>query len=258
MSIQVYPPFVSTEQSISAPWYLQVARGKVEGVTDVRIFGYQEDVSTTIIPIWENPTAYVYPAVAETMTLYSSNASDTNVRVLIQGLDTNFEVVSEALVLTNGTTGVTTANQYLRINNIINIQGPTYAFPLGILYLSNAAKTTTYAQVNLLDGVSIGKTQASIYTVPAGFTFYLTRVNAYSSENGGVAYSIYSVYSKNNTSGAEFNVLTSPFVAQYDAYLVTPFPYTEKTDIQWQAKMKSGTHEIGMVLEGVLISNTAA
>lgn len=258
MSIEYFPPIAgSTASSTSAPWYLQVARGKVAGVSPVRVFGYQASVGTTLIPIWENATAYTYPVTAQTMTLYSSSAADTNVAVIIQGLDANFIEISETLILTNGTTGVTTVNQYLRINGLFT-QDITHSLPVGVIHLSNAAKTVTYGQINLLDGLTVGKSQASIYTVPAGSTFYLTRVNAYSDENTGANASTYSVYLKNNVTGQINQVLTTPFTIQYDAYLVTPFAYTEKTDLQWQAKGKSSTHAIGMVVEGVLIDNTAA
>ena len=43
MTIQVYPAstLINTESSISAEWYLQVARGLIPGASQVNIFGYQ-------------------------------------------------------------------------------------------------------------------------------------------------------------------------------------------------------------------------
>jgi len=47
--------------------------------------------------------------------------------------------------------------------------------PSGVVTLKDVTNTTTYAQIN----TGIGRTQAAIYTVPAGYTFYLSRVDGY-------------------------------------------------------------------------------
>ena len=158
--ITVYPnsSITNTESSLALPQYLQVARGLVTGASVVNIYGYQPSVGTTFIPVWENATTYTYPGSASTMLLYSSSGSDTAVSVLINGLAASYNNLSETKVLTNGTTGVTTANSYLRINTI-TVTGSNNA--VGILYLSNAGKTTTYAQIT----AGNGKNQAMIYTL---------------------------------------------------------------------------------------------
>jgi len=241
----------STESTLVAPWYMQAARGLVPGASVVNIYGYQPSVGTTFIPVWENATTYTYPGSATTMLLYSSSGSDTAVSVLIQGLDASYNILTETLVLTNGTTGVTTANSYLRINGI-SVTGSNNA--VGTIYLSNAGKTTTYAQIN----AGYGKNQAMVYTVPNGYTFYLTRSNAYSNQVGNVssAYCTYRVYTQSN--GLVQVVLQAPFTNLYGTLRVAPRGYAQKTDIQWQANTPSSTAAVGIGVEGVLISNTAA
>jgi len=233
------------------PFELQVARGQVTGHSLQNIFGYQAALTTTLYPIWENLSAYTYPASATTMLLYSSSASDTNVSVLINGLDANFNPISETLVLTNGATGVTTVNSYLRINGMILASGVAN---VGKLSLSNAGKTVTYAAMS----IGLGKSQAAIYTVPAGYTFYLTRVDINAAiAAGGVASVNYQVYSKNNVSGVALTVLESSFTQNFSIRRVVPFAYTEKTDLQWQANADTGTIQIGVNVEGYLIKNFA-
>lgn len=159
--------FGKTEQ-----FALQVARGQIQGHTSLNISGYNAAVGSTFIPIWENNTTYTYPTTAQYMTLYSSSASDTNVLVLVSGLDASYHIITENLLLDNGTTGVQTVKQYFRITSVVVIDGVN---PIGDLTLSNTGKTTVYAKV--LAGS--GRSSMTIYTVPAGHTFYLAKVNCF-------------------------------------------------------------------------------
>jgi hypothetical protein len=240
---------MNNSQSIySADWNVQVARGKVPGVSLVNLYGFQASVDGTWIPIWENATTYTYPPNGGiTMLLYSSSASDTAVSVLIDGLDANFAPITETLILTNGTTGVTTTNSYRRINNM-RVIGSTNA--VGTLYLSNASKTTTYAQIN----VGTGKTQWSIYTVPAGYTFYLNRVTAAASATSAAKVLGYRVFQQSAT-GIQSLLLQSPWINTYETNRVIPNPYAEKTSIQWQVTSDT-TSQIGIRVEGILINNS--
>jgi hypothetical protein len=252
MTITYFPPIAgSTASSSAAPWYMQVARGQVAGCSVVNIYGYQSAVGTTFIPVWENATVYTYPASASTMLLYSSSASDTAVSVLINGLDASYNLLSETLVCT-GTAGVTSVNSYLRINSIA-ITGSNNA--VGDITLSNAGKTVTYAKIT----AGNGKNQANIYTVPNGYTFYLTRVNAYTNQVGNLSssYCTYRVYTK-NSAGLVTILLQAPFGNQYSSIRIAPRAYAGATDIQWQANTPSSTASVGIAVEGILISNTAS
>lgn len=244
MTISVYPPMASPD------WYMAIARGQVPGMSVVNVYGYQGAVDGTTIPLWENATAYTYPAAAATMTLYSSSAADTAVSILINGLDSSYNPISETKVLTNGTTGVTTTNSYLRINGIAVVGANN---PVGTIYLSNAGKTTTYAQINLSGTDSAGRSQMSIYTVPNGYTFYLTRVNGYVSPNKNANFFCnYRVWTRNQ-SGIITVLQQAPFVNTYATTRVAPRPYAAKTDIQWQASMSAGTSIVSIGVEGILI-----
>ena len=159
------PSYVITQnESIYAmPTYMQIARGLVAGASVVNIYGYQNALpnssAATYYPVWENTTTYTYPGSASTMLLWSSSASDTNVSILINGLDSSYNIQSETLVLTNGTTGVTTTKSYLRINGI-QVTGSVNA--VGTINVGNAGKTVQYAEIT----AGNGKSQAMIYTVP--------------------------------------------------------------------------------------------
>ena len=121
--------------------------------------------------------------------------------------------------------------------------------PAGIVYLKNQAGTVTYAQIN----AGIGRTQMAIYTVPAGYTFYLQRVAIYTSLNGND----YVTYQNKTISAAGVVQVTqqAPFSVNYDALRITPRPVLEKTDIQLQCRVQSGTGSVAVAQEGYLIKN---
>ena len=165
---QSAPPHSVTLQGAYEPFDLQVARNQIMGHQVLSLFGYQAAVGNTKIPVWENASAYTYITSASTLTLVSSSASDdTSAKVLISGLDANFAPISETLAL-NGTTGVTTANSYFRVNSMVMTSpGTSQNTNVGTITLKQSSNVV--AQIN----IGIGKTQSTIYTVPAGYSFYL-------------------------------------------------------------------------------------
>jgi hypothetical protein len=236
-----------TQVGTYEPFELQVARGQITGHSTVNIYGYQAAVATGQIPIWENATGYTYPVAATLMNLVSTAAGDTAVTVLIQGLDSAYNTISETVAL-NGTTPVSTTKEFLRINSMSESSGA----PTGQITLKDPTNTTTYAQIN----ASIGRTQAAIYTVPAGYTFYLSRIDAYSSLTGSTTdFATYRNYSINNVSGVRNVTQQAPFTSWYHAQRVMPRPFTEKTDIQLQCKVSANTASVSIAAEGYLVKN---
>lgn len=246
----IYNPSITQYERTEA-FELQVARGMIAGHSLVNVFGYQPAVGSTFHAVWENATNYVFPAAALNLLVYSNSASDVNCRIVIVGLDANWNVQTEAVILTNGTTGVLTTKQFLRVNSVIATDA-VYANPVGTIIVGNAAKTAIYGQIN----AGIGKSQMSVYSVPANHTFYLYRVDVYISEaGGGNSYGTYRVSAADNVNGTTYIVLQSPFGLNYNARRCVPFPYTEKTDLQWQVIAGTGTMPCGVIVEGILIKN---
>ena len=239
----------ATRQGRTEPFDLQVARGQVDGHSTVNIYGFQASVTTSNIPIWEVAGAYAYPASATVMHLASSvNTGEdlSGTTILIQGLDANYAQISESVALT-GTTVAVTTKEFLRINSM----SVTAGAPTGTITLKNTGNTVTYAQIN----PTIGRSQMSIYTVPAGYTFYLSRVDAYTSANGSS--SDWVQYRNVQTSSSGVTTLTqqAPFTNTYHAQRVMPRAFAEKTDIQLQAKTSANTYAVSIAGEGYLIKN---
>lgn len=241
------------------PFDLQIARGQITGHTPVNIFGYGTTPATANLfrAVWENMSTvdYVFPSSALTMQLVSNNAADT-ATILISGLDANYNMISELLVL-NGTTNVPTVNKYFRVNNM-SVSVGSATNPAGVITLSNGG--VVYAQINTAPiGAGTGSTgmsQMSVYTVPNGYTLYLSRFNAYSSFNGNnINYTTYRALT-NSPAGVQRIVLQSPFNTFYEVRRISPFGYVQGTDVRWQIASSVATAAtVGINIEGVLIAN---
>jgi hypothetical protein len=228
---------------------LAIAKGEVNNYSVLNIFGYQSTVGTSDICVWENAAPYVFPTSAVIMSVVSTSATDTGTaQVLISGLDANHDAITEVVTL-NGTTSVTTTNAFLHINNVRLITAASGQLTnVGTITVTNGG--VTYAKIL----PSVGQTQMSQYTVPNGYSFYLTRVNSYAQQNGKADnFNTYSVVVSNSVS---YTVLQAPYFDVYEAMRVGPFKYTEKTSIQWRSRTHTNTSAVGMVIEGYLVKNT--
>jgi hypothetical protein len=257
MSITLYPAVAGATSSISsAPWEMQVARGLVSGATQVNIFAFSDSVKTALYTLWEltGTTQYAFPTSAVTMTLVSTSASDnTRATILVSGLNSSWDAITETVTL-NGVTGVTTTNQFLRINSMIMTStGTGQTTNVGIITAKNGG--ITYSQIS----AGVGRSQAAVYSVPNGYTMYLGSINAFNGDAAAGNAINYQVKSTNNTqtNPVTLTVLQTAWDSKYQVIRNNPFPYTQKTDIQWQFSTASGTHSVGLILQGVLISNTA-
>jgi hypothetical protein len=235
------------------PFDLQVARGQITMHSTVNIYGYGSAVTTSTIPAWENATAYTFPAAATTMNLVSTvntGGDKTGTSILIQGLDSSYAAISETLTL-NGTTAVVTTKSYLRINSISVSAITAGANPTGVITLKDLTNTTTYAQI----AAGFGRSQMSIYTVPAGSTFYLSRIDAWTSANGSSAdFATYSNTTYSPTGVAQFTQ-QAPFTGNYHSQRVMPRAFAEKTDIVLRFRMSANTYVCSVAAEGYLIAN---
>ena len=241
-----------TRNGAYEPFDLQVARNQIMGHSVLSLFGYQASVTTTSIPVWENASTYTYITAASTLSLVSTSASDdTSAKILISGLDSNFNPISETLAM-NGTGAVTTVNSYFRVNSLVMVSpGTSQNTNIGTITLKQSSNVI--AQIN----AGVGKSQSTIYTVPAGYSFFLdlAEVNTSNSYTGSTIIT-YKVQAINNVTGVKLNVLQQPFVSIYTASRSSdPFIYTEKTDIQWQLSTSTGTVAAGIILTGKLIQN---
>ena len=77
------PVVTNNEFIYAAPWDLQVARGKVSGVSQINIFGYGGAVDGTWIPLWEANTTLSFTnaptsGTEVTFKLYANTYNGSN------------------------------------------------------------------------------------------------------------------------------------------------------------------------------------
>jgi hypothetical protein len=246
------------------PFDLQVGRGQITYHNGVAIFGYSGSIGNTTTPqtIWEganNATQnnYTYLVAASKLTLVSTSASDTGI-LFVAGLDASFNYLSEYITLT-GTTPALTVNTYFRVNSLYYTNGSNVGT------ITAKVSTTTYGQIN----PGIGQTQMGVYSVPLGYTFYQTYLQANSTlANQAVLFQTQSIYNLAATlplNGYNVNVAAntanlgfSPFsTGFFNIPFTVPIMFPQGTDIQWQAKTNSGgiNGAVSVFAGGYLIKN---
>lgn len=234
-----------SERGTTEELKLQIARGQIPYHEVRNIFGWQGSTTTSFIPLWENATAYTYPTSALNMTVTTSSASDNGGTVTIIGLDANYDIISETLTANSVTAPVTTKG-FFRINDVIFAND---GVNVGTVTVSNGG--TTYAKIL----VGTGRNQASIYTVPNGYEFYLYRIDAFSNDSTASKPGLFRNYVQYPT-GAEYVVARTTFSGNMNIQRRLPFKYSQKTDIQFQLRTLSGTYEMNVFGEGILIDTT--
>ena len=244
-----------TQSGRNEPFELQVSRGQITWHEPLNLFGNTTSLGSTAFgPLWEGLTgtggAYAYPASAVIMTIASSSASDTAVTIRINGLGAGFVLQTEDVAL-NGTSNVLTTKSFLRINSMQTIAGNA----VGNVTAINGG--VTYARIT----AGNGNTQMSLYTVPAGYTFYQTyyQADTNTSATSG-AYVRLRTYTVDNPKGGVITALNqTAFVQQLTIPLQYPVEYPEKHDIQYQMIGAGGAGAVANIyVGGILITNDAS
>lgn len=167
-----------TRQGTFEPFGLQVSRGQIQGHSSVIVFGYNADVDTSEESVWPDGGTIPHPTVASVLKISSSSANDTSAgtgarTVYIEGLDGDYEVVSETVTL-NGQTAVNTTNSYLYVNSFYVVTVGSGESNAGNINAGTGTVTAGVPAV-LYDIIAAGYNARTTghYCVPAGYTGYL-------------------------------------------------------------------------------------
>lgn len=163
------------------PFELQVARGQISYHESFQVFGYNPDLDQTEESVWANGGTVPHPTAASVLKISSTSADDdgdpagTGARtVLITGLDGNYNVVSETVIL-NGQTAVNTTNSYLYVNGFTVMTVGSGDANAGTIYAGTGDVTAGVPAV-VYDAIAPGYNNRTTahYCVPAGYTAYIT------------------------------------------------------------------------------------
>jgi hypothetical protein len=148
---------------------LNIARGLVKGTFGVHKQGAVQELSQNQTgTVWGyNDTKYpwsAWDAGANTVVI-TSDALDVGKFLTIEGLDSNFETVKEDVNLSS--TVVTTNTEFSRINFM-------YVHNGGTNNIKDIVLNTNGANVAIVKA-NTGQALMGVYTVPAGYTAYITK-----------------------------------------------------------------------------------
>ena len=180
-----------------------------------------------------------------------SNAETTHDgdTVEIQGLDSNYELQTETVTISGSS--VTTTNNYKRVFRARFIAATGFDPNSERILIKSG--TTTVAKI-LED---LGQTLMSIYTIPAGKTGYLMRLDVTAQ---GTATGSFKLFARPGGAGsfqlkhiAEVNGVGGPYQLEYPI----PQSFTEKTDIDARMHTLSNNGRYTCTFDILLVDNTA-
>ena len=230
----------------SEPFELQVARGQIPGHHFRHVLGEVPSMSQNETgTIWDiDDTNYPWSAFADagTLSVARASASDADKKVIIYGLDADYNEIVDEVVLA-AASGNVTAKSFIRIHSA-RVNGTSDN--VGNVTITKGG--TTVARI--LAGV--GNTLMGIYTVPAGYTAYLTQ-GVMTIQNGGDATGtfFYRVPGDRFIIGHRFEVASS----EYHYAFTCPFAVPAKSDLDVRASVRTNNSLVTAAFDLILIQN---
>lgn len=235
-------------------WKINAARGKLRNAFHVHKFGRNTAPANGVEEtVWDGSNLYpwsTWDAGAANVYLKSSATGDESKTIFIQGLDADFNLQSETVTLdaSDSTTGVASANTYVRLFRMYNNGSTPFTGNVGAHYASAAG--TLVAQV------LIGQEQTlmAVYTVPAGHTAYLMKYDFSGSANAALA----SRLLFRNPNGV-FRIQHSGAVygGEYTYAFDIPLAIPEKTDIDLRVTAGTGSATLGANFNLLVVKENA-
>ena len=158
---------------------LYVGSDKIQGHSVVHKFGHNLLVNEDWETIWSAGGLYSFIDTPTVLKISSTDVDDddgdTGARtVLIEGLDSNYDELSETVTL-NGRTAVNTTGTYKRVHRMIVQTVGSSGYNEGIIYagtgtVSSGVPANKYASIP----ATYNQSMMAIYTIPNNKTGYLT------------------------------------------------------------------------------------
>lgn len=185
ISVNAGNNFNALDRNFARDYIVDTAIGLTPNTSLVTMFGYSVNTgNVTNVNVWETQDAWANLTVASTMELLSSSANDaaagTGCRsVLTQGLDANFDQISE-IVVPNGTSVVALVNTYLVINNSTCITAGSGNTNAGNI---TTRRTSAGSQQGYIFA-GAGTSRHGRFTVPAGYSFVIENIFILANKSG--------------------------------------------------------------------------
>jgi hypothetical protein len=229
---------------------LAIAKGDVTGTSFNHKFGNAPDFDTgdNEVTIWDGAEdgttwelmRYVYSTTADIDSISSSNNADTQ-DIFIQGLDSNYNLISQTITL-QGQTRVALDTDLIRVFRAYNDNSTVLAGHV-FIYVNGAITggvPDTNADIRCIIDPVNQQTEMAVYTVPNGKTGYIR--DWYASTSGGSRATNYKIKLYTRGNGKVFRVkhvsaLADGGTTSYQHKYEEPEVVTEKTDIEMTAQI---------------------
>ena len=129
---------------------LQLARGHQYGFQYIWASGFNSDVDRRSTPeaVWDKGGSYTFPSSAGQITVASSSNIDSSSgsggrTLYIQGLDSNYDPITETITL-NGTSNVTTTQEFFRVNFAYLVTTGSSGYNAGVIEGTLGGDTVVY------------------------------------------------------------------------------------------------------------------
>ena len=224
--------FSKGQSTHDIPFGLPLAKGQFDKLTGLQKFGYNTAIGTTFQSVTENvnPIQPYLPS-ARTMSVTTTHSGgDTGSIVELQGLDANYDLLTE-----NVAVGTTSTGLFLRLFRMVlknPVVGDTNIGTIKAMAQTNPGESfVEYARIS----PGIGQTLMSIYTIPRGYDGYLISWGAAPSKQKELTAKVVVRVDDNNVVWNTIAFATSfgvPILRNFNVLQCVP----EKADIEIRAK----------------------
>ena len=234
---------------------IDIVVGRVLNTTGIHKFGAVPAMSQSKTgTIWDiNDTLYPWSAftIADTLDIVATNSGDvadiTHDRsVTIFGLDENYNLIQETVTIT-GLTGQSTTKLFKRVYRACFNDGPNAN--IGIININ--INGITICRIN----AGKGQTLMCVFTIPAGYTGYLTQGTATVQKGGDATIDMFVRYTDSNSFRIGHTAEISGEGGQYDYIFTLPSKIPAMSDIDVRASVRTNNARVTAAFDLILVKN---
>lgn len=223
---------------------VNIARGLVRGTIPISKFGYNPAIPNNgFETVWDGSNVYTYSSTPAVATITSDDADDNGGTVEVQGLDTNYNQVTETLTI-GGAPG---SILFRRVFRATLLTANTGTVNIG------AVTVTVNSIAVAIISETRGQTLMAIYTIPAGYTGYLLQLDTGCRKDNEHEISF---VVRSEVAGSAWQ--TKSFLTTRGGFteknFKLPIAIPEKHDVEVQAKANA-TSAVSAGFELLLVSN---
>ena len=241
-----------------------VSLGCYEGISGSNHFGSNPAVGTSFEFVQEQGGSHTFAAAAGVLDITSSATTDAAgqtgaITMRIDGLDANYEEISEVVTLT-GQTIANSVGSFLRVNNAIVLTGGSSGFNDGDIYITQTGGSHSSGVPTDLDLVDekipagFSQSESTLYTVPLGKTFFIHTVAIFMTAGKSVTFR---GCARNPATGIKYVLFEGVGKDQEEIIQRASMPQVPPTWSVWaEAKVDAGSAEVSLAIDGWEVDNS--